>query len=218
LVSAGALGLAAAALAGFKSDATSLMAALLVAVTVAAIVREVPDGMRRVASEIGAFAVTVAVQRAVLVTDGHLQAPFWAVQWYVGLAAGLAALRFAAGFRTAGRTLLASGATLLGLSGLGILWGGSGSQQLWVLALHAALLLSGLLMAERMFVWWGAAGVSLCLVWALRSYTFALLALIAVGLIAFALWKLARAEPVEPAHESPLPEGPPAPDRRQEIS
>lgn len=218
LVSAGALGLAAAALAGFKSDATSLMAALLVAVTVAAIVREVPDGMRRVASEIGAFVVTVAVQRAVLVTDGHLQAPFWAVQWYVGLAAGLAALRFAAGFRTAGRTLLASGATLLGLSGLGILWGGSGSQQLWVLALHAALLLSGLLMAERMFVWWGAAGVSLCLVWALRSYTFALLALIAVGLIAFALWKLARAEPVEPAHESPLPEGPPAPDRRQEIS
>jgi hypothetical protein len=45
-----------------------------------------------------------------------------------------------------------------------------------------------------MFVWWGAAGVSLCLMWALRSYTFALLALIAVGLIVFALWKLSRAK------------------------
>ena len=217
LVSAGALGLAAAALAGIKTDATSLVAALLVAFTVAAIVREVPVGMRRLASEIGAFVVTVAVQRAVLVTDGHLQAPFWAVQWHVGLAAGLAALRYTTGFRTAGRTLLASGAALLGLSGLGILWGGSGSQQLWVLALHAALLLSGLLMAERMFVWWGAAGVSLCLMWALRSYTFALLALIAVGLIAFALWKLARAKPEEPADGSPLQKGQPAREGRQEI-
>ena len=218
LVSAGALGLAAPALAGIRSDETSLLAALLVALTVAAVVREVPAGMRRLASEIGAFLVTVAVQRAVLITDGHLQAPFWAVQWYVLLAAALAALRFAAGFRPAGRILLGSGAALLGLSGLGILFGGSGSQQLWVLALHAALLLSGLLIAERVFVWWGAAGVALCLMWALRSYTFALLALIAVGLIAFALWKLARAKPEAPAGEGPQSEAQPAPGGHQDRS
>ena len=162
--------------------------------------------------------MTVAVQRAVLITDGHLQAPFWAVQWYVLLAAALAALRFAAGFRPAGRILLGSGAALLGLSGLGILFGGSGSQQLWVLALHAALLLSGLLIAERVFVWWGAAGVALCLMWALRSYTFALLALIAVGLIAFALWKLARAKPEAPAGEGPQSEAQPAPGGHQDRS
>ncbi|KIS26654.1 hypothetical protein TV39_15415 [Arthrobacter sp. SPG23] len=72
------------------------------------------------------------------------------MQW---LAAALAALRYTSGFRTPGRILLASGAALLGLSGVGILFGGSGGQQLWVLALHAALLLCGLLIGERMFVW-----------------------------------------------------------------
>ena len=216
LVSAAALGLATAAVAGMLRDATSLTAALLVAATVAVVVREVPVRARRVTLEIGAFLVTVALQRAVLITDGRLQEPFWAVQWYVLLAAALAALRFAAGFRPAGRMLLGSGAALLGLSGLGILFGGSGSQQLWVLAVHAALLLSGLLIGERMFVWWGAAGVALCLTWALRSYTFALLALIAVGLIAFALWKLARAKPEAPADGRPQSEAQPTPDGQQD--
>ena len=216
LAGAGALGLAAAAVAGLPNDATSQAAALLVALTVGVVAREVPRGIRRLTLEAGAFLVTVAVQRAVLFTDGELHAPFWAVQWYVLLAAVLAALRYIAGFRTAGRTLLGSGAALLGLSGLGILFGGSGGQQLWVLALHAALLLAGLLIGERMFVWWGAAGVALCLMWALRSYTFALLALIAVGLIAFALWKLARAKPGAVDEGGPRPERQPAPDGRQD--
>ncbi|MBT2594475.1 hypothetical protein [Arthrobacter sp. ISL-72] len=216
LAGAGALGLAAAAIAGTPNDATSQTAAVLVAMTVALVAREVPRGICRLTLEAGAFLVTIAVQRAVLFTDGELHATFWALQWYVLLAAVLAALRYIAGFRTAGRTLLGSGAALLGLSGLGILFGGSGSQQLWVLVLHAALLLAGLLIGERMFVWWGAAGVALCLMWALRSYTFALLALIAVGLIAFALWKLARAKPAAPDGGGPLPERQPAPDGRQD--
>ncbi|MFF1382416.1 hypothetical protein ACFVWT_02515 [Arthrobacter sp. NPDC058288] len=214
LVCGGALGLAVPALTGLVRDATSLTAALLVAATVAVIVREVSGGTRRLAAEIGALVVTLAVQRALLVTEGHLQSPFWAVQWYVLLGAVLAAARYTAGFTTAGRVLLSSGAALLGLSGVGILFGGSGGQQLWILALHAALLLSGLLIGERMFVWWGAAGVSLCLMWALRSYTFALLALIAVGLIVFALWKLSRAKPVVPADAEPMPEPRPTPDMR----
>ncbi|MGZ2392029.1 hypothetical protein ACVLB3_000537 [Pseudarthrobacter sp. PvP022] len=218
LVCAGALGLAVPALAGLVRDATSLTASLLVAATVAVIVREVPVGMRWLAAEIGTFVVTVAVQRALLVTEGHLQSPFWAVQWYVLLAATMAAARYTIGSGRAGRILLASGAALLGLSGVGILFGGSGGQQLWILALHAALLLSGLLIGERMFVWWGAAGVSLCLMWALRSYTFALLALIAVGLIVFALWKLSRAKPVAPADAASLPEPQPTPDGRQDRS
>jgi hypothetical protein len=54
--------------------------------------------------------------------------------------------------------------------------------------------------------------------WALRSYTFALLALIAVGLIVFALWKLSRAKPVAPADAAPLPEPQPTPDGRQDRS
>lgn len=217
LVSAAGLGLAVAAAAGMVRDATALTAALFVAATVSVAVREVPVRARRLTLEIGAFLVTMAVQRAVLITDGHLQAPFWAVQWYVLLAAALAGLRFAAGYQAAGRVLLGVGAALLGLSGLGILFGGSGGQQLWVLGLHAALLLSGLLIGERIFVWWGAAGVALCLTWALRSYTFALLALIAVGLIAFALWKLARAKPEAPADGGPQSEAQPTPEGRDRL-
>lgn len=215
LVFAGALGLATAAAAGLRHDATSLTAALLVAAAVSVVVKEVPVRARRLAAELGAFLVTVAVQRAVLITDGQLPGPFWAVQWYVLLAAAMAALRYAAGFRTAGRAFLGSGAALLGLSGLGILFGGSGGQQLWVLALYAALLLAGLLIGERLFVWWGAAGVAACLMWALRSYTFALLALIAVGLIAFALWKLARTKPTAAADAAPSFEARPSPEGRE---
>ena len=54
--------------------------------------------------------------------------------------------------------------------------------------------------------------------WALRSYTFALLALIAVGLIAFALWKLARAKPEAPAGEGQQSEAQPAPGGHQDRS
>ncbi|WP_144406435.1 hypothetical protein [Arthrobacter sp. SPG23] len=59
--------------------------------------------------------------------------------------------------------------------------------------------------------------MSLRLMWALRSYTFALLALIAVGLIAFALWKLGRSKPA-PAEAGPLPERRTASDGRQDGS
>jgi hypothetical protein len=52
--------------------------------------------------------------------------------------------------------------------------------------------------------------------WALRSYTFALLAMIAVGLIAFALWKLARAKPEAPADGRPQSEAQPTPDGQQD--
>jgi hypothetical protein len=217
LVWTGVLGLATAAAAGLGPDATSMAAAILVAAAVSVVVKEVPARGRRLAAELGAFLVTVAVQRAVLISAGQLEAPFWAVQWYVLLAAGLAALRYAAGFHLAGRILLGSAAAILGLSGLGILFGGSGGQQLWVLALHAALLLAGLLIGERLFVWWGAAGVAACLLWALRSYTFALLALIAVGLIAFALWKLARAKPAAAA-APPSQESPPQPEHGRDHS
>ena len=75
---------------------------------------------------------------------------------------------------------------------LGVVFGGTGAQQLWVLVLLALLLVAGLVAGERMFVWWGAAGVAACILWAMRNYTFLLLAVIAVGLIAFAVWRLNR--------------------------
>ena len=215
LLSAAVLGLGLAAAAGLRWDETAWAGAALVAVTGAVCCAEAPAKARRAGAELGLFATTAAVQRPVLFTglDARSDWPdvFWTLQWYVILAGVLGALRLMPGnrraaHRTTGRVLLSGGAGLLTLSGLGIILGGDAGQQLWVLALMAVLLMSGLAFGERLFVWWGAAGVALCIMWAMRQYTFALLALIAAALIALALWRLNRTKPVadEPApHREP---------------
>ena len=104
--------------------------------------------------------------------------------------------------------MVAAGGVLLSLSGLGVVFGGTGAQQLWVLVLLALLLLAGLGLGDRLFVWWGAAGVAACILWAMRQYTFALLALIAVGLIVVAVWRLNRGTGTESALEQTGPEHP----------
>lgn len=207
LIGASILGFAAAAAAGLTYDDTALTGASLVVVAAAVCAREAPEVFRRSTAELGALAVTAAAQRAVLFVDvwqdwpgtGRsglpFPDPFWAALWYVVLAAVLGMLRYAVGDRTAGRLQLSVGAALLSLSGLGILFSGDDSQQLWVLALFALLLLAGLGFGERLFVWWGAAGVTLCLMWAMRQYTYALLALIAAALITVAVWRLSRKRP-----------------------
>lgn len=210
LAAAAVLGVGLAAAAGLRWDETAWAGAALVAATAAMCCAEVPAAARRAGAELGLFATTAAVQRAVLFTglDSGSDWPdaFWTLQWYVVLAGLLGALRLMSGnlregHRKTGRVLLSGGAGLLTLSGLGIIFGGDAGQQLWVLALMAVLLMAGLAFGERLFVWWGAAGVALCILWAMRQYTFALLALIAAALIALALWRLNRSKPVadEPA-------------------
>jgi hypothetical protein len=108
----------------------------------------------------------------------------------------------------AGRLRVGSAAGLLSLSGLAVVFGGTDGQQLWVLVLLAGLLLVGLGLGDRLFVWWGAAGVAICILWAIRQYTFALLALIAVGLIVFAVWRLNRGTATEAPDAHPTPDGP----------
>lgn len=203
LAGAATLGLAAAAAAGLRLDATSWAGAALVAATAAVVSAEMPPQGRRLGVEVGLFASTAALQRAVLFTGPGWPDPFWTLQWYVVLAATLGALRMLSGNRRAGRMLISVAAGLLSLAGLGILFGGDAGQQLWTLALLAVLLAAGLAYGERLFVWWGAAGVTLCVMWAMRQYTFALLALIAAALIAAAVWRLNRAKPAaaEPAVE-----------------
>ncbi|MEQ7739095.1 hypothetical protein, partial [Escherichia coli] len=116
--------------------------------------------------------------------------PFWVAQWYVLLGGLLAVLRYRTGHRRAGRFLTGAAALLLTLTGISVVFTGAGGQQLWLLVMLAALLAGGLAVGERMFVRWGAAGIAACILWAMREYTFALLALVAVGLIAFAVWRL----------------------------
>ncbi|XAS66453.1 hypothetical protein V3C33_13235 [Micrococcaceae bacterium Sec5.7] len=205
LAGAGALGLAIAAVAGLWHHATSWTGVVFVALTATVCCLEAPAKERRVTAELAALAVTASIQRAVLFADEGLDDsswsypagpdPFWTTQWYVLLAGVLALLRYKSGHSLAGRLVLGAGAVLLSLSGLGIIFGGNGGQQLWVLALLAVLLVTGLGLGERLFVWWGAAGNAVCIMWAMRQYTFALLALIAVGLIALAVWRLNRSKP-----------------------
>ena len=223
LAGAAFAGLCLVALTGVLPDATAWAAAIALAAAVGVAYNEAPGTVRRVVAETGFVAVVAAVQRAAIFElDGQyglnyrlssgLPDPFWVAQWYVLAGTGLAALRFASGQRSAGRVLAGAAAGLLTLSGLGVVFGGTGSQQLWVLVLFAGLLLGGLGLGDRLFVWWGAAGVAACVLWAMRQYTFALLALIAVGLIGFAVWRLNRATAVEkPAAQSPS--GQPSPDQ-----
>lgn len=203
------LGLVIVAMGGIRDDATSWTAAAILAVAVGVACREAPERERRIVLELGALVLTAAVQRAaIFAVDrpdglngilGDLPDPFWVAQWYVLLAAVLGGLRYFAGSRTPGRILVGVAAGLLSLSGLGVVFGGTGAQQLWVLVLFAALLAAGLVMGDRLYVWWGAGGVAACILWAMRQYTFVLLALIAVGLIVFAVWRLNRASSAPPA-------------------
>ncbi|WP_248759574.1 hypothetical protein [Pseudarthrobacter sp. SSS035] len=203
LAGAAFLGLVLVVFVGIRHDATSWTAAAVLAAAVGVSYREAPARARRIALEVGALLLTVAIQRAAifeldapegrtgrLLTD--LPSPFWVVQWYVVLAAVLGGLRYFAGNQAAGRFLVGAASALLSLSGLGIVLGANAGQQLWVLVLLALLLMAGLGLGERLFVWWGAAGVAVCILWAMRQYTFLLLAFIAVGLIVFAVWRLNR--------------------------
>jgi hypothetical protein len=145
-------------------------------------------------AELGVLAVVAAVQRAAIfeLDTWDLPHPFWVAQWYVVLGAILAALRYRSGHEAVGRTIAGASGILLTLSGAGVVFGGTGGQQLWLLVLLAVMLVAGLALGDRLFVRWGAGGVAACILWAMREYTFALLALIAVGLIAFAVWRLNR--------------------------
>jgi hypothetical protein len=197
------LGVVLVATAGIRHDATSWTAAAILAAAVGIAHHEAPERTRRIALEVGAVVLTAAVQRAaIFALDGPdrlsgrvfagLPDLFWVAQWYVVLAAVLGGLRYFSGNQAAGRLLVGVAAALLSLAGLGVVFGGSGSQQLWVLVMLALLLVAGLVVGDRLFVWWGAAGVAACILWAMRNYTFLLLAVVAVGLIAFAVWRLNR--------------------------
>jgi len=98
------------------------------------------------------------------------------------------------------------------LTAVGTSFVGTTSQQIYVLVAHVVLLVAGLLLAERMFVWWGAAGVAASIVWALRSYAFAMLALVALALIVLAVWRLNRKPPATDGN-NPTPEPSPASSR-----
>lgn len=187
-------GLGVAAAVGLGRDQTSLVGATLILVSGVLLVIEVTDG-KRLAGEITAVATLAGFQRALLFVDGSSPDWFWAAQWYVVAGAVMAGARYLDRQRSEGQLRLAFTAGLLSLTAVGTSFMGTSSQQIYVLVAHAVLLVAGLLLAERMFVWWGAAGVAASVMWALRSYAFAMLAIVALALIVLAIWRLNRKPP-----------------------
>lgn len=167
------------------AGAVSLIAALGLAV------REVPGALRETAAEAACLPAALAVLRIVWFAAGGVDA-FWSLQYWVVVLAGIAAWEYLRHRPRRGTVLLAGSAVILSGSGLGTVVSGGTGEQLWALVAHAGLLAFGLLASRKLFTLWGAAGVALAVLWYLRGYTFLLLALLAVGLIALAVWRLTR--------------------------
>ncbi|MCP1414981.1 hypothetical protein [Paenarthrobacter sp. A20] len=209
VVGTAAVALVSSAAVGMVRDETSWVGFVLVVAAGVLIVVELPSS-KWLAGEIAALASVAAFQRAVLFVGDAGPQWFWVAQWYVLAVAVLAGLRYIRGQRSDGLLRLCIAAGALSLTSLGTIFGGTTSQQLYVLVGHAVLLVAGLFLAERVLVWWGAAGVALSVMWALRSYAFAMLALVALALIILAVWRLNR-KPELPG-SVPAPESDVSPD------
>ncbi len=194
LAATAVLAVATAAAVGLGRDQTSMLGFVLVLATGVLAVVEVPRG-KWLAAELAGIVSVAALQRAVLFVDGSSPDLFWTAQWYVGAGAVIAGLRYGDGQRAEGLLRLCITGGLLSLMSLGTIFSGTSSQQFYVLVAHVLLLVAGLLLAERVLVWWGAIAVALSIMWALRSYAFAMLALVALGLIVLAVWRLNRKPP-----------------------
>lgn len=191
--------------------------ALLVATAAVTARTEVPLSVRETGWEAAVLVTAASTQRAWAVYRDGIEF-FWATQYWVVVLALLAGYEFLRRRGDRGAVLLVASA---GILSLGALAGWTPGRQLWVLIAFTALLAAGLLVNRRLFVIWGAVGSGLMVLWFLRGYTFLLLFVLAGGLIAVALWRLARMgsrqrqQPTS-GHADPLPEvrsptGPPPP-------
>ncbi|AUI49700.1 hypothetical protein [Arthrobacter crystallopoietes] len=170
---------------------TAIAASLSIIVAAALAVIETPERARETAAE-GAFLVFVlAVQRLYAVAAGWID-PFWALQWWVVAGALVAADEFVRGRDQRGTVVLAVAAGGLSLSGFGTIILSDAGKQVWALLGHGGLLVAGVMLSRKLFTVWGAVGIALALLWFMRGFTFLLLAVAALALLAFAVWKLMR--------------------------
>ncbi|MGW9403238.1 hypothetical protein ACWGQ2_04615 [Arthrobacter sp. NPDC055585] len=177
------------AMAEYNSSAVAGSLTLLAALALA--VRETPQTSRETAIEAGCLLAALAVERIVWFVLGGA-GWFWSVQYWAVVLAALAGWEYLRRRQVRGTVLLGAAAVILSGSGLITAVSGGTGEQLWALVAHAGLLVFGLLASRKLFTIWGASGVALAVLWYLRGYTFLLLALLAAGLIALAVWRLSR--------------------------
>ncbi|MHA7305311.1 hypothetical protein ACX80E_08730 [Arthrobacter sp. TMN-49] len=133
---------------------------------------------------------------------------FWFVQWCAVALGALALIRYVASQEKTGKALLLAAACLASFGALLTVFSGDTLTQLISLLIFVALLAVGMSLNERLFTIWGAIGVTTAVVWYVRGYTFILLAVLALALIAFAIWGLTRKKPLD---EVPVPAYSPGP-------
>ncbi|MCQ1955292.1 hypothetical protein NNX39_02060 [Arthrobacter sp. zg-Y826] len=199
LGSASALILALAAIPAMVPDSSAAAGALTVVAALALALVEVPARFREPAVQAAVLVTALAVQRMGWLVLGNVSG-FWSLQYWAAVLAGFAAYEFLRKRDQRGTMVLGVSAVILSSSGLSTVIFGGGGKQLWALVAHAGLLAFGLLASRRLFTLWGAAGVVLAVLWYLRGYTFLLLALLGIGLIALAVWRLTRVRTEEPGN------------------
>ena len=134
---------------------------------------------------------TIALQRLIYVTYPGASLLVY-THWWAFTSAAIAALRLQRGER--------EGARVRGVITLVILSVPTGlfalsdpdSYQLLFLLEHVALLVAGFVLQKKLVLLWSAVAIGLAVLWLLSSYTYILLILISLGLIALAIWRLAR--------------------------
>ncbi|KAD4060331.1 hypothetical protein GD627_04610 [Arthrobacter yangruifuii] len=207
LGSASALVPALAAIPAMAPDMSAVAGSATLVVALVLALVEVPARFREPAAQAAVLVAALAVLRVCWLVLGSVNG-FWSLQYWAVVLTGLAAYEFLRKRDRRGTMVLAAAGAILSASGLStVIFGGSG-KQLWALVAHAGLLVFGLLASRRLFTLWGAAGVVLAVLWYLRGYTFLLLALLGIGLIALAVWRLTRVRTDEPGNPPAATTGP----------
>lgn len=209
---------------GPAGPATTLayIGTFMIAVAAVATVAEFPRRHRERSGEVAALVIAGCAQHAWHLAYGQ-PGWFWMTQYWVILFALLAAYEIRAGRRKdADYPLIASAVLLSGSAPFGLAleqgWG-----QAWLLLAHVLLLAAGLLLNRRLYVVWGAVAAALMILWFLRGFTILLLAFLAAGLIALAIWRLQRLGKDKEVPQAPVPEpegpdsAPPAPTQEKQT-
>lgn len=121
--------------------------------------------------------------------------PFWGVIWCAVAVGVMALIRYPRRLPIAGKNMLMVASGIASFAAVLTILSGETVQQLVILLVFVALIALGLSLDERVFTIWGAIGVATAVLWYLRGFTYIMLAILALALIGFAIWRLNRKKP-----------------------
>lgn len=123
--------------------------------------------------------------------------------YFTVLAMILAARHFVGKRGAMAHQYVIAAAVLASLTQISTLLDGHGFAQAFSLFFFAALIVLGLKLGQKRYIWWGAIAITVAVLWFLRYLAFLWLVLAGVGLIVAAVLKLVRVER-KPRSEEPL--------------